>query len=520
MVFVTRLRIAGVLAATLSWSDHNACGQPSHGAGPDDKVAAASAGLPPLNESEFDYEKARHLATRAGFGATTEEVGRLQAMGLRDAVSEIVEPGSQNENALAEFATQARTPLVRKKLQPDEQRRLNQQRRKADQAQLQKLRAWWLQRMIAAPNALEEKLVLFWHGHFATEYQVVRDSHALYAQNQLFRRHAFDYAALLRGIVRDPAMLRYLDNNRNVRGRPNENLAREIMELFSMGAGNYTEEDIREAARALTGYTFDRDSQTFRFAKSKHDDGEKTIFGNTGDWNGDQVVDMILQRPATSRFVAVKLFAFFAHDDPPQETIERMAGLIRAHDYKLAPVLSNLFMSDEFFGERAVHRQVKSPIQLVVGTYRALGVRETDFAAAYEAARNMGQDLFQPPNVRGWPGGRDWMNTRHLFARYNGMARLINGAAKSKGARNAAMDLVGLLDEREFAGAEEVADYLIRSLLCTPLSGNKRQALIAVLDGKHTLPPSRQWAEDRANIDARLRAAVVLLVCTAEYQLT
>lgn len=486
---------------------------------PQSERSADAEGLPRLDPADFDLAKARHLLSRAGFGGTPNEAQELHSLGLERAVEDLVafrDGGVWDLPIEMESAFRdARDP---KSMSPEERRRLDQERRKVDVAQLARLRAWWMQRMIASPRPLEEKLTLFWHGHFATEHQVVRDSYALLIQNQMLRTHADDFAALLHGIVRDPAMLRYLDNNRNERRRPNENLAREILELFSMGEGNYTELDVREAARALTGYTFVRETATFRLAKDRHDDGEKAIFGVAGRYDGDQLVDLILRQPHTARFIAAKLFVHFAHDAPSDETVDRLAEIVRRHEYRLGPALKNLFESAEFYSSRSVGTQIKSPIQLIVGTYRAFGVSEGDFTAAYEAARNMGQDLFQPPNVKGWAGGRDWINSRHVFVRHNALANLVDAPRRGKQPAKGGFDVIAALEGRRFASAGEVVDYLAGTCLSVPLDDSRRQALIAYLDSGGPFPANEDWLARRDEVNSRLRGVVALMICAPEYQ--
>lgn len=480
-------------------------------------LALVQSGLPLLPADQWDYAKARHLLVRAGFGGSSDEIERLHAMGLHAAVEYLVdydriealdlpfhavlpEPAIPNENRLASMR----------------QREMTDRRRNADTRQQAALRDWWIERMVRTPRPLEEKLVLFWHGHFATEYQTVRDSYALAMQNDLLREHAVtSFAALLHGIVQDPAMLRYLDNNSNVKGRPNENLAREIMELFAMGEGNYTENDIMEGARALTGYTYDPATRQFRFVVSRHDTENKTIFGRTGDFAGDDFVDLILQQPFTAPFIAGKVFGFFAHDAPSEETVTRLAGVLRTHQYDLRPMLKNLFMSREFYSESAVATQIKSPVQLVVGTLRDLGIRDVAYGPLSAGMTAMGQELYGPPNVKGWEGGEYWVNANRVFVRYNGIADLIDNIAVPNQPRG--LDLVGALEGRVLNSPEEVVDYLARSCLAVPLPDEKRKILIDRLGG---LPPSADWSGQRAQVNARLRTILVLMMSMPEFQCT
>lgn len=487
------------------------------------RLAAALAedgvrgGLKPLAEDEWDYAKARHLLVRAGFGGTPAQVEHLHALGLHGAVDYLVEFTQQQPMDLAfNVVLPAPISLEERLLTPEQRRELSQQRMRGDSKQISDLRNWWMQRLVESPRPLEEKLVLFWHGHFATEYRTTRQAHVMHQQNELFRQHAAgNFGALLRGIVHDPAMLRYLDNNRNVSGRPNENLAREIMELFSLGVGNYTEDDIKEAARALTGYTYDTRNGQFRFATRSHDDGEKNIFGRKGKWTGDDLVDLILARPQAAEFVSNKLFEYFAYEGASDETVEALADVLRRHRYELTPLLKNIFLSEEFYSERSVCMQIKSPVQLVVGAYRDLGVSQVEYASLQTALRNMGQDLFDPPNVKGWLGGRSWVNSNLLFHRYNALADAIERIERLDQQRG--IDVLAAMEGQQLESAEEIVDYLIKVCLVVPLDESQRQALVEFVGD---LPPRSSWDEEREQINARLRAVLVHLMSMPPYQLT
>ncbi len=503
--------------------------------------------LTPLADGEWDYVKARHLLARAGFGGTPDEVAKLLAMGLREAVDFLVDFQNQPD---VDLPFHVETPDHVKaaeflKAGPEQKKKLTQKRRQEDMSQLRELCEWWLKRMLQTDRPLEEKLVVFWRGHFATEHRTVKNSSAMYTQNQLFRELAAgNFGKLLHEIVHDAAMLRYLDNDRNVKGKPNENLAREIMELFSLGEGNYTEQDIKKAARALTGYGSERLTGRFRFNQSAHDSRDKTVFGKTGNWDGDQLVDLILQQPAAARFIARKLFIFFIHDSPEDATVDELARVFRESNYELAQLLKTMFMSQEFYSERAMGTQIKSPAQLVVGTLRTLGLRQLDVPGLALATRAMGQDLFDPPNVKGWDGGPAWINTNTLFMRDNFAAMLISrganlpaalppppaGAAKGKqggeglgrpllqGLNIAGkLDIMSPLEDQKPRSAAAVVDYLANTLLAVPLSDAKRRELVEFLG---PLPPSHDWVGRRDEVRLKIGGLLVLMMSMPEYQLT
>jgi hypothetical protein len=481
--------------------------------------AAAEGGLKPLAPEAWDYAKARHLLVRAGFGGTPQEVAKLHSLGLYRAVDHLVD---FHQHPPADVSFDAVPPsgayFLEDKLRNDFIRgRVAGARQSAERAQLPQLRQWWLRRMVESPRPLQEKLTLLWHGHFATQYSVVQNSYAIYHQNQLLREHAAgNFGGLLYGIVHDPVMIRYLDNNTNIKGHANENLAREIMELFSMGAyQGYTEKDVREASRALTGYTFDNRTGQFRFVGSQHDEGPKTIFGKSGNYTGDDLVALILDQPATSRFIARKLFEFFAYQDPSDQMIESVAQVLTSNRYEIAPVLKNLFLSEEFYSPRAMGTQIKCPVQLVVGAMRDLGVKRLANAGLLDnAVREMGQELFEPPDVKGWRYGRPWINTNRIFDRYNATANLVRSVPLADG--RSGVDVVGLIQAGGCKCSDDVVAYLANACLQRPLSEAKRKELIGYLGA---LPPADQWSGLRDALNRRLQGLLVLMLSTPEFQI-
>ena len=310
-----------------------------------------------------------------------------------------------------------------------------QEAERTDRQQMRDIQHWWLKRMVESPRPLEEKMTLFWHGHFATNYRTIEDSYHMFLQNQTFRKNALgSYATLMFDIIRDPAMLAYLNNNESRKNKPNENLAREIMELFSLGVGNYTEKDIKEGARALTGYTFDDDEFTFK--RDNHDTGVKHILGASGAMDGDDFVKAILAQPACAKHITRKLYRYFAMDYPTgQKELDQAAMSVMsslestfvASRYEVKPVLRRLFLSEHFYQPRIMTEQIKSPAQLVVGAIRSLDAPARDLGVLNDAMNMMGQNIFFPPSVKGWDGGRSWINTATLFIRQNILCFLLTG---------------------------------------------------------------------------------------------
>jgi hypothetical protein len=472
--------------------------------------AEALGGLKPITSALWDYAKARHLLFRAGFGGSPQEVEKLLAMGPHSAVDYLVNYHDQPEcNLIFDVRRPERPMQYEAYLEQNERDQLNNERTGREQSQQYRLRQWWLRRMAETQRPLEEKLTLFWHDHFATGYEdKLYQSQILHQQNELFRINADKYDALLRGIVHDPAMIIYLDNQVNIKGRGNENLGREVLELFSLGRDQgYTEQDLRELARALTGFTYVPYTNQFRFNLSQHDEKPKSILGQTGTFSADEAIDIILQHPSTARYTAKKLFEFFAHRQPSVETVDRLAHVLRSNSYELAPMLRNLFLSEEFYSERSMAQQIKSPAELMIGTVRVLGINDVNYGYIDGMMQAMGMTLFQPPNVAGWEEGRSWISANAVLLRYNGVANLV----EQPGA-----DIVALVEGRA-SSPVELVDYLARACLVVNLNETQRKELAEFLG---PLPPPSEWPKQRDQINAKLRALLVLLLSTPEYQVS
>lgn len=481
--------------------------------------AKALGGLKPITTKDWDYAKARHLLFRAGFGAPPEEVEKLVKMGPHRAVAQLVE---YRELPLANIDPEKELyswekPLAYENLLSEATQRkiaeaVGEQRNVLSHAAMIR---WWVRRLLESPRPLEEKLVLFWHDHFASSYRALGETYLMYQQNQLFRRYADNYEALLHGIVEDPAMIRYLNNDDNVMGKNNENLGRELLELFTLGEENcaahkadgYSEKDVRDGnTRSLTGATFEHYSGQHRFYVTKHDDRPKTLLGKTGNWGPHEAVDIMLEHPGTDRYLVKKLWQFFAYWEPEPETVEQLAAVLRENGHAIRPLLRNIFLSEQFYSEKAMGRHIKSPVELLVGTARVMQLPKVDYQNVRFLLAGMGQNLFDPPSVAGWAENTDWVNTTLLMARYSAVAALI---------KEAKPDLVALLKEQKFQSATEVVDHLIRRCLLVELSAEKRQELIRFLGA---LPPSSEWARQEKEINAKLVALLVLLVTSPEYQ--
>lgn len=412
---------------------------------------APTASIKPIDKSEWTPAHARHLLWRAGFGGTPVQIAHLAAMEPKDAVSSLLDfekvdadadtgPDGFDDAVMRPPTDEERRQIQNARRTQNEDvlariRLAREQREQDDREQMRRIQRWWLRRMIETPRPMQEKLTLFWHGHFATSYRTIENSAHMLIQNRMLRANAAgNFGELLFAIIRDPAMIAYLDNNDSRAGQPNENLARELMELFSLGEGNYSEKDIKEGARALTGYTFDFNSFVFR--RDWHDGGSKEILGATGSLDGDGFVRAILTQRAASQFICLKLYRFFVADLPEKNTpqyravvsvIKQLAGTLLESRYNIKPVLRRLLLSEHFYDPANRLARVKSPTELVVGAMRSLHTPVRDLGILTDAMDRMGQSLFFPPSVKGWDGGRSWINTSTLFVRANIMNFLLTG---------------------------------------------------------------------------------------------
>jgi uncharacterized protein (DUF1800 family) len=406
--------------------------------------------LDPISSSRWGRAEARHLLNRAGFGIPYAEIDRLAAMSPQEAVAWFVddqdrpnpwpEPDWIGDPKEARRQQQQARRAIRKKVRAEgmsdsekeearaDLRRAQVQFRRQQREDVERLKGWWLGRMVRTRRPLEEKLTLFWHGHFATSAEKVRSPYANYDLNRLFREAAAgNYKLLTYEVGCSPAMMVYLDNALSRKERPNENWARELMELYTLGPGHYTEEDIKEAARAFTGWS--TDGESFEYRPGNHDGGMKTFMGRRGAFNGNDILDIIFNRPETAEFIAAKLWAYFAYEDPAPALRRELGRTLYEHGYELRPFLRRVLLSRAFYSPDAMGTRIKSPVELIVGMIDLLGLQYDPLVEHYLlfAMGRMGQNLFHAPNVKGWPGGRHWINSGTLLTRYNTSAFVVQG---------------------------------------------------------------------------------------------
>lgn len=386
-------------------------------------LAAGPAAAAPAS-APMGFDDARHLLVRTGFGPTDAEARQFAGMTREQAVAQLLRDVRTGTVTPPPAWTSASgpPPYPRPGTATEEERKAFTRQWIREGIEL---RAWWVQEMLSTPSPLTERMTLFWHNHFVSGQQKVRFGRLMYAQNVTLRAHALgSFATLLHAASKEPAMLIYLDVAQSRKGQPNENFAREVMELFTLGEGQYTEQDIKEAARAFTGWSVDRDTGHYLFRRGIHDAGVKTVLGRSGSFDGDAVLDVILAKPQTSEYITAKLWREFVSSDPDPREVKRIAQIFRGQDYDVKAALRALLLSDAFWAPDNRGTLVKSPVELVVGTLRQLEVAPGSAMPFAVASAGMGQNLFSPPNVKGWPGGEAWINSNTLLARKQFLDRL------------------------------------------------------------------------------------------------
>ncbi len=496
--------------------------------------------LPELPRTDWTPALAGHLLNRAGFGASPPEIREAAALAPAEAVERLVDFAAVADPfappAWVGGTDAAARPdrAIRRGLSEEERQKINAEERRRQQDLLLGLRGWWLRRMRATTRPLQEKLTLFWHGHFATGFEKVRFAYPLYAQNEMFRRHAAgNFEALATAVAQDPAMLLYLDNAESRPARPNENFARELMELFTLGEGHYSEDDIKNAARAFCGWTLHPDRFQFVDLPSRKDRGAKKLLGQTGNLTGEATIRIILQQRAAAPFICRKIWSFFAHDDPEPELVERLAAEFTKHRLELKPLLRTIFRSRAFYSGRALRAQIKSPTQWLINTARSLQAELPPDEASVGMVSILGQALFAPPNVKGWPGGYTWITADTLLKRYNLAGFLVKGGAAMLDGRPAGavagalagpirgriletlaamkpiVDPATAIPDEERSEPDRLVRYLEWMLFQAPLGGPERDAVKAHL--------ARRGGSVS---DEKIRELLHTMMSTPHYQLT
>jgi len=484
----------------------------------------------PLAENEWNAEAARHLLRRAGWTALPAEVRRATQEGLAATLDRLfpAEPIFIPEPASIERLAEE-LPTRHERLAqapPEERRALYRQERERSQAALLDLSLAWLQFAAEPANAAFEKWVLFLSDVYVVASEKVNLAPLIYWHFDLIARHALGPAPVLtKAISRSPAMVQYLDLGQNRREAPNENFARELFELFLLGEGNYTERDIKEAARAFTGYRL-HPQVGFVYAPRQHDDGAKTVFGHTGDFTGDQVIDLAYTLPAAGAFLPHEMVKFYLADAMiPPEYLLALGDRWRAADYNLRWLALAFFGSRMFFAPEFRGEFIKSPVQLYLGLVQDMSLDVIPLPRyVINPLRQMGQTLYNPPNVRGWVGGRNWINSTSLAARRTLIETLFHPIREDNLTADERAVVVA-------ARAEHRGDFIVGDDRLAPLAGlDPDEVVRSLAGGLLSTPADASFREALRNFIAsaganpreqqrRLRRALITLLESPEYQL-
>ncbi len=457
-----------------------------------------------MSSINWTRDGAAHLLRRAGFGGTPSEIDALHARGLEGAVSSLVDFESVDLSAYeASLAARGYNLVTTRGIQQ-----------------------WFLDRMAFSPRPFEEKMTYFWNLHWTSGIAKVKGVTLILNQNKTERRYAvgkFDDLAVK--ISQDPAMLYWLDNWLSRAARPNENYARELMELFTLGVDRYTQTDVTEVARALTGWTIQGYTQADNYNgaffvdnAAFHDNGSKTILGQTGNWNGLDAIRIILDHAdargsVSGRFLAARLWRFFAYDDPPDFIVDRLASVYVSSGHVVREVVRAIFLSPEFYEAHTRKTWVRSPVEYAVAQVRMLE-GTTDFQSATNSLSGMGQVLYNPEDAKGWDWGFSWMNTGTLFAR----ATLANALATNRGAAGTRFDPGRLLADNDASTAEKVVDILADRLNISDVAPDVRAAWITYMNANDD--GSRgTWTNTTANVDKKVRGLVHLMLTSPAFHL-
>jgi uncharacterized protein (DUF1800 family) len=474
--------------------------------------------------------KNQHLLWRSAFGPMSENVASLDTISQKELWALLVKTSSKpvekievTQNPADEYMMGMNDPKeIRKKMDDPELRKKLREKSRDD---LKTMNLRWLETMVNSEAQLREKMSLFWHGHFACRIQNSYFSQELL---QIVRTNALgSFADMLKAVSKSPAMLQFLNNQQNKKSHPNENFAREVMELFTMGRGNYTENDVKEAARAFTGWAFNPKGE-FVFRRNQHDDGSKTFLGKTGNFDGDDILNMLLENKQTANYISKKIYRYFVNENVNEQNQQWLSNRFYSNNYNIAKLLEDIYTSDWFYDEKNIGIRIKSPVELLAGIRRLLPMQLENDQSQLLFQRALGQVLFYPPNVAGWPGGKNWIDSSSLMLRLRipqilsandaldirpktdddvQMGQMMEGIKKMKDAvkgGTATIDWPAVNTIFEKVQREKLLESIESTILQT-----KNKVSNAILD-KYVNPDSRE------NF---IKSAVVNLMATPEYQL-
>lgn len=481
-----------------------------------------------------NQQKNQHLLWRAGFGPMAEEFHQLSTSSQKSYITALFKASSKTPPYI-DIANNAAQGLamgigdIKNQQQTPEQRREAQRRSRED---IKSLNLTWLNLMVNSDQQLREKMSLFWHGHFAS-----RNINILYQQQLLdvIRRNALgNFGDLLKQVSMSAAMINFLNNNQNRKGHPNENFAREVMELFTLGRGNYTESDVKEAARAFTGWGAAVNGE-FVFRKNQHDTGEKNVLGKSGNFQGEQVLDILLENKQTANFIANKVYRYFVNEQPDKALVDWLAKRFYDSNYDISALMKDIFSSDWFYDEKNIGAKIKSPVELIVGIRRAVPMEIQNEEVQLLFQRLLGQLLFYPPNVAGWPGGTNWIDSSSLMLRMRLPQMIVESEEVNVKPKDDDDQMMGMKDStvtkkagpniQKSMGGQVIKANVDWAAFSKKFEKTTREDLIEKITGtllQRTTGVNKQLIEKYADDSGRssfIRSVAIHLMSTPEYQL-
>lgn len=481
-----------------------------------------------------NQQKNLHLLWRAGFGPAAEELQQITSASPTAYFKALVK-ASAKEPAYIDVADNALKGLfmgvgdiVRQQQEMTAEKRRMYREKSRDA--LKNLNLAWMSEMVNSQQQLREKLSLFWHGHFAA--RVIN----IFYQQQLIdivRKNALgNFGDLLRDVSKSASMINFLNNNQNKKGHPNENFAREVMELFTMGRGNYTETDIKEAARAFTGWGVETNGE-FVFRQNQHDGGTKTIFGKTGNFKGEDVLDMLLEKKQTAVYITQKIYRYFVNDQVDAVKVEWLANRFYKSNYEILPLLTDIFTSDWFYDEKNIGSRIKSPVELLVGIRRILPMDIQNEEVLLLLQRILGQLLFYPPNVAGWAGGKNWIDSSTLMMRLRIPQLVYAGDSFQMKPKDDDDQMMGMMDKSTTTkkkpaprkGGQQISASVNWPIVLKQFEKTSREQLLQAIGG--VLFPVKHTFSDivlknyinASNREDYIKTGTIQLMSTPEYQL-
>ena len=453
----------------------------------------------------------KHLYARAGFGIRFEDLHDQQNWSIKKTVKKLFEASEKIEPIAA--VDENIDLRLKPAMQSDTEKRAIQEERNRQERLLNE---GWIKQLSETNAQLREKMTLFWHNHFSCNI-----GNAKYQQdlNNIERANALgNFKTLLLQVSQSPAMLQFLNNQQNQKGHPNENFARELMELFTLGRGNYTEQDIKESARAFTGWAFNGKTGEYAFNPRTHDEADKTFFGKTGNFKGEDILDTITANPQTATYLCTKLYRYFVNDVPDSTHIGQMANVFYKANYEIKPLLEFMFLADWFYDEKNMGNLVKSPVELLVGLNRQFYINYQNPDVLMQFQRTLGQVLFKPPNVAGWPGGRNWIDSSSLMYRMKIPSTILNAGV---------IDFTGKAtpeDEAYLASQKKQQLNVIKRVQAQPdwdryLKDIPQKITHAQIAEFMLEPKLNKAVIDEVNKATDIKATVIQIVSTPEYQL-